>query len=153
MRGMAFLVFVVSVFSVSAISGVAAEPNRYVGSKACAECHEKEYLSFSKNSKKFHSFKSIQIMSAKLEPGELKECYTCHTTGYGQPGGFVSLEKTPELADAGCEVCHGPGAAHAQSGDKRQIKAKLNVQDCQTCHNPQRVKSFGFKPMLFAGAH
>jgi len=65
----------------------------------------------------------------------------------------VSIEKTPELANAGCEVCHGPGSEHAQSGDKSLIQTKLTVEQCQTCHNEQRVKSFGFKPMLFGGAH
>ncbi|WP_243310264.1 cytochrome c family protein [Fundidesulfovibrio agrisoli] len=125
----------------------------YTGSKACAECHQKEFESYSKSAKKAHSFQSIQIMASKLSPAELQECYACHTTGYGQPGGFISVEKTPQLANAGCEVCHGPGEAHAQSGDKSLIKSKLSVEQCQACHNEQRVKSFGFKPMLYGGAH
>ena len=152
MRGAAVLLAVVVVLGLGQ-AGKAAEPKSYVGSKACEGCHEKEYASFEKFAKKAHSFKSIQIMAAKLEPSELKECYGCHTTGYGRPGGFVSLEKTPDLANAGCEVCHGPGSIHAESGDKDQIKGKISVEECQTCHNEQRVKSFGFKPMLFGGAH
>lgn len=147
----AFLAVLVVLFLT--LPGISAPPKTYVGSKACQGCHEKEYASFSKNAKKAHSFTSIQTMAPKLEPSELKECYTCHTTGYGQPGGFVSLEKTPDLANAGCEVCHGPGSAHAASGEKSLIKGKLSVEECQTCHNAQRVKSFGFKPMLFGGAH
>nr|WP_235956807.1 cytochrome c family protein [Fundidesulfovibrio magnetotacticus] len=133
--------------------GRTAKQSTYVGSKACEECHAKEFASFSKFAKKAHSFQSVQIMASKLEPAEIKECYACHTTGYGQPGGFESFEKTPHLADAGCEVCHGPGSEHVQSGDKALIKSKPNVEECQTCHNQQRVKSFGFKPMLFGGAH
>lgn len=152
MHAAAVLLGVVLIFGFS-FAGFAAQPKTFIGSKACSECHQKEYASFSKFSKKAHSFKSIQIMSAKLEPSELRECYACHTTGYGQPGGFVSIEKTPELANAGCEVCHGPGSEHAQSGDKSLIQTKLAVEQCQTCHNEQRVKSFGFKPMLFGGAH
>jgi mono/diheme cytochrome c family protein len=152
MRGAAVLWALVLISSVS-FSAIAAQQKSYIGSKTCAGCHEKEYASFSKFAKKAHSFKSIQIMASKLEPSELKECYACHTTGYGQPGGFVSLEKTPDLANAGCEVCHGPGSAHADSGDKAQIITKPKVEECQTCHNAQRVKSFGFKPMLYGGAH
>jgi hypothetical protein len=151
MRLAAFLLSVAVFLGISL--SLAAPPKSFVGSAACEGCHQKEYSSFSKFAKKSHSFKSIQIMAPKLEPNELKECYSCHTTGYGQPGGFVSLEKTPALANAGCEVCHGPGSVHAESGDKKDIVAKPKVEDCQTCHNEQRVKSFGFKPMLYGGAH
>jgi len=152
MRRAASLMAVV-VFVLLAMAASAADNKTYIGSAACGQCHEKELASFSKYAKKAHSFKSIQVMASKLDPSELKECYACHTTGYGQPGGFVSLEKTPDLANAGCEVCHGPGSAHAESGDPALIKAHPKVEECQTCHNEQRVKSFGFKPMLFGGAH
>ncbi|MES9996162.1 multiheme c-type cytochrome [Desulfovibrio aminophilus] len=127
---------------------------RYVGTEACAGCHEKEYNNYKKYSKKAHSAKSVRIMAAKLTPSELTECYHCHATGYGKPGGFESFEKTPAMADAGCEVCHGPGADHAESGgDTALIKAKLEVKDCEVCHNPERVAAFDYKPLIFGGAH
>lgn len=126
----------------------------YVGATACKECHQKQYDTFSAYSKKAHSSQSIKIMASDLNEDELRGCFSCHTTGYGKPGGFVSFEKTPELANAGCEVCHGPGAAHVDSGgDPSTIKGKLTMKDCEFCHNPQRVQAFNFKPMLFAGAH
>lgn len=93
-------------------------------------------------------------MAPKLTPEELRGCFACHTTGYGQPGGFVDFEKTPNLANAGCEVCHGPGSAHVDSGgDPTRIKAKPVMTECERCHNAERVQTFNFKPMLFAGAH
>jgi hypothetical protein len=132
----------------------AATPAAYVGSAACKDCHAKEYESYSKYSKKAHSSQSVKIMAPKLTAEELTGCYACHTTGYGQPGGFVSFEKTPELANAGCEVCHGPGAAHVDSGgDPGLITNKLSMSECERCHNAERVRNFNFKPMLFAGAH
>jgi len=135
-------------------SAAPAKPSAYVGSKACQACHAKEYESFSKYSKKAHSSQSIKIMAQKLSPEELRGCFACHTTGYGQPGGFVSFEATPDLANAGCEVCHGPGAAHADGGgDPSLIKSKLAMSECERCHNAERVQTFNFKPMLFAGAH
>ncbi len=127
---------------------------RYVGSGACAPCHELEFKNYTAFAKKASSYHSIKIMASDLTPGELEECYACHTTGYGKPGGFVSFEKTPELANAGCEVCHGPGSAHVDSGgDASLINRDLSIKDCETCHNQERVGAFNFKPMLFGGAH
>jgi hypothetical protein len=136
------------------LSAKAAQPLVYVGTKACVDCHPSEYDSYNKNSKKAHSFKSVQIMSNKLEPSEVKECYACHTTGYKQPGGFESLEKTPDMANGGCEVCHGPGSAHVTSGgDTKLIKGKLTVDDCKACHSAERVRSFNYRPMIYGGGH
>lgn len=128
--------------------------NSYVGTAACKDCHEEEYDNFTKFAKKAHSDKSIKIMASDLTEAELAECYACHTTGYGKPGGFVSYEKTPHVADAGCEVCHGPGHDHVESGgDTELIKGKLSMEDCTECHNESRVKAFNFKPLLYGGAH
>lgn len=127
---------------------------RYVGSAECQDCHETEYENYKQYSKKAHSGESIKIMAGDLTKQELEECYTCHVTGYGKPGGFVSFDKTPELSDAGCEVCHGPGYDHIESGgDPELIKGDLEVSDCERCHNAERVAAFDYKPLLFGGAH
>lgn len=130
-----------------------ADEARYVGTAACAGCHPKQHEAFEKYSKKAHSSKNVRLMAKKLTPEELAGCFACHATGYGKPGGFTSLAATPELADAGCEVCHGPGSLHTASGDPAAIKGKLTVADCQGCHSDARVRAFGFKPLLQAGAH
>ena len=92
-------------------------------------------------------------MAAKLTPEELKGCYGCHTTGYGKPGGFCSEQETPELKNNGCEVCHGPGSLHAASEDPEDLNTTIDVEDCMTCHNSERVAAFNFKPLLYGGAH
>jgi hypothetical protein len=138
------------------LPGRSEAANSYVGTATCAGCHDKEYTNFSKFAKKAHSDRSIKIMAKKLTAEEVKECYACHTTGYGQPGGFVSFEKTPDLAHAGCEVCHGPGSAHVDAGGKKDLikgKGRMNVKECEKCHNSERVSNFRFKPMLYGGAH
>jgi len=132
----------------------AGAENSYVGTAACKDCHEEQYDNFTKFAKKAHSDKSVKIMASDLTEAELAECHACLTTGYGKPGGFVSYEKTPHLADAGCEVCHGPGHDHVESGgDTELIKGKLTMADCEGCHNQSRVKAFNFKPLLYGGAH
>jgi len=131
-----------------------AKTEQYVGSEACADCHETEYENYKKFSKKAHAGDSVKLMSGDLTRGELEECFECHVTGFGKPGGFVSFEETPNMADAGCETCHGPGYDHIESdGDTDLIKGKLSIKDCEGCHNPERVDAFDFKPLLFGGAH
>ncbi|NDV26646.1 cytochrome c family protein [Desulfovibrio sp. JC010] len=125
----------------------------YVGSEACEECHEVEYRNYKKFSKKAHSAKSVKIMASDLDADELKECFVCHATGYGKPGGFTSFEETPHLADAGCEVCHGPGSLHVEDGDPELIKLKMTIEECEVCHNAERVNNFNYKPLIFGGAH
>jgi hypothetical protein len=125
----------------------------YVGTETCKECHETEYENFKAFAKKATSYESIKKMQKGLTAEELKGCYGCHTTGYGKPGGFVSIEKTPERQDAGCEVCHGPGSNHVESEDPDDIIADLEADSCKTCHNSSRVAAFNFKPMLYGGAH
>lgn len=130
-----------------------AEQSTYVGAAACQDCHEEQYASYMKNSRKAHSWSSIHKMRAKLTAAELKECYACHTTGYGKPGGFVSLEATPELANVSCESCHGPGSVHAESGDPEDIMRTPKLDECISCHNGERIQNFNFKPMLYHGGH
>lgn len=125
----------------------------YIGSQACQPCHPQEYQSFSSYAKKSRSFEGIERLRKGLTIEELKRCYGCHTTGYGKPGGFVSIEKTPQLKNAGCEVCHGPGSIHAQTGAPAAIRRILTKEDCEGCHTSARVKAFNFKPLIHGGAH
>ncbi len=129
-----------------------AQP-KYLGSESCKECHAAEYDSFKKFNKKAHSFQSITRLKKGLDEAELKKCFECHTTGYGKEGGFRSEQETPKLKDAGCEVCHGPGSVHAETGDPKDIKGKLTAKDCESCHNAERVNSFKYKPLVYGGAH
>jgi len=130
-----------------------AEEKVYIGSEACVDCHEAEYENYMKFSKKAESFESIKKMEKKLTPEEYQSCFECHTTGHGKKGGFISEEKTPELKNAGCEVCHGPGSLHAETEDPDLIVRNVDMENCNTCHNSDRIKAFDFKPLLFGGAH
>jgi hypothetical protein len=143
--GSSLLFVIIVAYSVNA--------QEYIGSKACSQCHEEKFNSFMTHSKKAKSWRSIAVMKSKLKPNELNQCYECHTTGHGKPGGFVSIETTPDLAQVGCETCHGPGGAHAVAGDPKEIRRKPELVVCQSCHNQQRVSDFRFKPLIYSGAH
>jgi hypothetical protein len=125
----------------------------YVGSSACRDCHPEEYENFMTYAKKSTSFQSIEKQMKHLTPDEIKQCYPCHTTGYGKAGGFISLEETPHLKNAGCEVCHGPGSEHARTADSAAIIVNMGKKDCEVCHISERVKAFKYKPLIHGGAH
>jgi len=147
--------------SVSSVTSHAAVPDRekppetptYVGSLACKPCHETEYNNFVKYAKKSKSYSSIEKLEKGLSQEDLQKCYSCHTTGYGKPGGFVSLDKTPNLKNAGCEVCHGPGSLHAKRGATATILRLPTIKLCYTCHTPERIRAFRFTPLIHGGGH
>lgn len=150
-----WIIYLFLIFIFTGSFSVKAEDLSYVGSKKCFECHEEEYKNFIKFAKKAHSFNAVKRMSKDLSDKEIKTCYSCHTTGYGEPGGFIDEKKTPELKNGGCEVCHGPGSRHVQTEDAEDIigNGKLNLSICEKCHSNERVKAFEFKPLLHGGAH
>jgi hypothetical protein len=153
----AFCLLVFSTFFIIHAGHIQAEAKNprpiYVGSDNCQKCHEKEYDSFMKYAKKSKSYESIERVKKGLTAEEIRGCYACHTTGYGKPGGFVSVEKTPHLKNAGCEVCHGPGELHVKTMNPQYIKRRLSVEDCEVCHIEERVRAFRYKPMIHGGAH
>lgn len=126
---------------------------RFVGSEACKDCHETEYKNFTSYARKAHSYKSIKALAKGLTDQETKKCYECHTTGYGKEGGFRSETETPQLKDAGCEVCHGPGSLHCETSDAKDIKGKLTAKDCEICHSSERIQAFRYRPLVYGGAH
>jgi nitrate/TMAO reductase-like tetraheme cytochrome c subunit len=106
----------------------------YVGVDKCKGCHTAEFKDF--ESRKFSKAWSVLVMRGKDKDGE---CLKCHSTGYGQPGGFVSDETTPGLKYKQCEACHGPGSLHANNpGDqaaKTMMKQYVKDNDvCIKCH-------------------
>jgi hypothetical protein len=96
------------------------------------------------------------------------ECLSCHTTGYGQPGGFVSVAETPKLVGVQCEVCHGPGAGYLKpelmslknKNYKRSevVAAGMIIPSeelCASCHNEKSpfYKPFDYEARKKAGTH
>ncbi len=147
------ILFLTSLLNISLSAAEAGRTPAYVGTLACKSCHEYEYKSFMTYAKKSKSFKSIERVEKGLTREEVKSCYYCHTTGYGKRGGFISPEETPDLKNAGCEVCHGPGEFHVKTGSPRDIKSHLTLKDCEICHTSERVKAFRYKPLIHGGAH
>lgn len=89
----------------------------------------------------------------RLTDEERQGCYECHTTGYRQPGGFRSARETPHMANLSCETCHGPGSAHIESGDPKQILPSIPQEGCLKCHDEKRLGPYIRKPLPHGGVH
>jgi hypothetical protein len=98
---------------------------QFVGPNKCKECHKEQYASW-KKTRMANSFnvlrpgeKAKEKQMAGLDPDkdytQDETCLPCHTTGYGLVGGFISSEKTPEMAGVSCEACHGHGGSYVNT--------------------------------------
>jgi hypothetical protein len=147
--GFVSVLFVMAMFLVT--NAVAAD---YISAKKCKACHMKQYKSWSqtKMASSFENLKAGVKVEEKKKAGlEDKDyttdpkCLKCHTTGYGK-GGFVSMEKTPDLAGVQCESCHGPGSEFSAIMKKNKEFALADVKaagliipsedekGCMACH-------------------
>ena len=152
----------VALCAVAVVIGVqnpaGAGDNSFVGSNKCKLCHSGQHKSW-KATKMANAFDLLKPGSraearkkAKLDPDKDytsdTTCLPCHVTGYGKPGGFKSIEQTPELAGVGCESCHGAASAYLaedkMSNKNKEYKAadlaaagltKPTKQTCLQCHN------------------
>ncbi len=129
------------------------EKNKYVGVDACVDCHQEIVEIYRTTSGKAHSDQSVLKMREKLTEREFQECLSCHTTGYGEPSGFISFEKTPHLAVVGCESCHGMGYLHTQEPSAETISLKPDLELCRRCHDDAKVPRIHYDGRVHAGGH
>jgi len=140
----------------------------YVGSAACADCHEDEHDIW-KDSPHAGATHSL------THPGERSEiprhfdpeCISCHVTGwnpqqyYPYRSGYLGLEESPKMLGSGCENCHGPGSAHVavelgdlevskEERDKFRNDMRLTLEEakknkCIECHDLDNSPDFHVK--------
>ncbi len=109
----------------------------FVGAENCRECHE-EYFSQWESTNHAQAFDVLVTQSREFD----RDCTPCHTTGFYELGGFISLVETPELINVQCESCHGNGYDHEQNP---KIHTNQNPSSaCKTCHTPDWSPGFSF---------
>ena len=115
-------VTILVMMSLVVLTDAIAENAKYIGVKKCKACHIKQYKAW-KQTTMATSFENLKAgvkgeekKKAGLDPDKDythdADCLKCHTTGFGKPGGFTSIEETPNLANIQCEGCHGPGSEY-----------------------------------------
>lgn len=114
----------------------------YVGNTKCRLCHREFFVGRKKDAHD-HTLEKLD----KLGYADNPRCLVCHSTGYGIPGGFVSIKDTPRLANVQCEGCHGPGSVHVVRRDKGGFlagtdKPELLRKMCISCHTERWDQSY-----------
>lgn len=107
----------------SASSVQAGEKAIYEGAKVCSKCHDLQGESWQTtgHAKAFDLLKpgvrAEAKAKAKIDPNKDYStdsgCLECHTTGYGEAGGYdiaMPPAQAKGLAGVGCESCHGAGS-------------------------------------------
>ncbi len=114
------------------------ETDAFAGSKACATCHVKESKVW-KESSHSHALATLEKEGQDRDP----DCTYCHVVGLKSTQGFKARTSTPNLADVGCESCHGPSKAHTMNPAKNKLP-KVGRESCMPCHNTEHSPTFNF---------
>jgi hypothetical protein len=109
----------------------------YSGVLKCAECHE-PFLESWEKTKHARAFASLEHTGKSSDP----ECLICHTVGFGESGGFYTIESTPKLANVQCEECHGLDRAHLD--DFSSPMRPVTVSVCLKCHTKENSPDFDY---------
>ena len=110
----------------------------FAGSAACAPCHQNAYQVWQSSSHS-HALKTLEVKGDDRDP----ECTSCHVVGWKESGGFISRITTPQLANVGCESCHGPAKAHVL--DNKRPPAGDSKGSCRNCHISEHSPGFVFQ--------
>ena len=113
----------------------AKEEPYYVGMEKCKECHSEHVETYS-DWKYSKNFRILELREMEHD----SRCLPCHTTGYGQPGGFVSVEETPHMKNIQCEACHGPASLHLKAPTVEEHQKTLSIPEniCTKCHRQHK---------------
>lgn len=124
----------------------------YIGAGKCKMCHKGQFASWgkTKHSKAFETLKTDEAKKLSENPTTDPKCLACHTTGYGEKGGYaVPKEKDEESVKSAaimegvqCEICHGPGEKYKDFKVMKDKKLAMengliepNEETCKKCHN------------------
>lgn len=142
------------------------EADRFLGDAMCRRCHENIYQAWLATP---HAA-AYETLVEKGRHGD-SDCVDCHTTGHGDPTGFMppsaealkaaSTGPSPDgdegdasdahaaLADSGpdltavqCEACHGKGTTHARN---KAGFLRVEKSECMKCHDQENSPDFNYE--------
>ncbi len=114
-------------------------PNRYLGTKACVDCHHGRF-GFWATTAHARAISSLVPKDAEADP----DCLPCHVTGYLKPTGYTLAAPRPDLVNVQCEACHGKGSLHASFPDIYGLIKIPPASICQGCHIADHDDDFDY---------
>ena len=123
---------------------ISEAPHGYAAASACVTCHTNEFTRWTYTDHARAAWTSL----LKRNETDNVECVQCHTTGFGQPGGFGELTSgnLGRFKAVQCEACHGPLVGHP---DDPRVKAEpVTVQTCLGCHDEANSPDFDYESYL-----
>lgn len=111
----------------------------YATAGSCAGCHTRRFTQWLGDPHRV-AYDSLLARGK----GDDVECIGCHTTGFGEPGGFAEL--TPAALatwkSVQCEACHGPLSGHPR--DARVEARAVTQETCVRCHDRANSPAFDY---------
>lgn len=115
----------------------------YASAGRCVSCHEKEMARWVLTDHAL-AWQSLLIRDEADNP----ECIGCHSTGFGEPGGFgeLSTGAIRKYKAVQCEACHGPLRGHPQDG--AIAASPVTEAGCIACHDQANSPDFEYTSYL-----
>jgi len=112
---------------------------RFVASHLCGTCHRAAWEKL-KTTRHGRALESLEADGSSRDP----ECVVCHVVGLGYESGFISKERTPQLAHVGCDSCHGPASDHMLNPVASNAPKAKPEDVCMKCHNLDHSPNFDY---------
>lgn len=120
---------------------------RYVSAGGCVRCHSDRVAAWTL-SPHARALEPLTVRAKDTDP----ECVGCHTTGWGEPGGFASLDPATLATWHGvqCEACHGPRSGHGATTLPDPSRPPTTVPEvtCLRCHDEANSPQFDYPTWL-----
>ena len=123
---------------VSALLSSAPAGYQIAGSESCRSCHTNDCTHWA-TTKHAAAWETLRTREYHFD----SYCQQCHTTGYGMPGGFYSVNKSPDRFAVGCESCHGPSKEHV--GQPKTRTPFVAKDQCVRCHDHENSPTFAYE--------
>jgi hypothetical protein len=105
----------------------------------CVSCHLSQFTQWT-----FHAHKEATQRLQVREKAQNPECLSCHSTAFGEPGGFgePSQFNLSRFGGVQCEVCHGPLVGHPHHSEHAPLLP--DEQTCLRCHDEANSPEFDY---------
>jgi hypothetical protein len=112
----------------------AREYGDFVGAEACRSCHQKEHADWLATPHA-HAYTALVKERRHFD----LDCWSCHVTGAGQPGGPASPYDVGPMRNVQCEACHGAGRKHVGNPAADMVRVPDEAH-CKGCHDDEQTE-------------